>query len=62
MLLLALLIVLLVAVVVRLATPPLRRLRMISELRGDWWTRFEHEFRAYDSHAWEAARDAERSA
>jgi hypothetical protein len=49
-----------VAVVVRLAVPPLRRRRIRSELRGDWWPPFEHDFRAYSSHSWESAREAER--
>jgi hypothetical protein len=34
---------------------------MTFALRGDWWTGFEREFRAYASRAWEAARQAERS-
>jgi hypothetical protein len=29
-------------------------------LRRDWWPSFEREFRAYASHGWEAAREAER--
>lgn len=40
--------------------PRLRRRRMASELRGDWWPRFEREFRAYASRSWQAAREAER--
>jgi hypothetical protein len=37
-----------------------RRVRLHFELRGDWWPGFEREFRAYASHGWEAAREAER--
>ncbi len=48
------------AVAIRLALPWLRRVRMHLELRRDWWTGFEREFRAYASHGWEAAREAER--
>ena len=29
----------------------LRRLRTPPELRGDWWTEFERDFRAYASRA-----------
>ena len=60
MVLLAPMIVITVAVAVRLALPWLRRLRMHFELRGDWWPGFARECRAYASHAWEAARSAER--
>jgi hypothetical protein len=60
MVLLVPLVVILVAVAVRLALPWVRRLRMHFELRRDWWPGFEREFRAYASHAWEAARSAER--
>lgn len=49
------------AVGVRLSFPVARRARMSFVLRGDWWTGFEREFRAYASRAWEAAREAERS-
>jgi hypothetical protein len=49
------------AVGVRISLPVGRRLRMSFALRGDWWTGFEREFRAYASRAWEAARQAERS-
>ena len=49
------------AVGVRLSLPVARRVRMTFALRGDWWTGFEREFRAYASRAWEAAREAERS-
>jgi hypothetical protein len=48
-------------VAVRLSWPVARRVRMTLALRGDWWSGFEHEFRAYASRAWEAAREAERS-
>ena len=49
------------AVVVRLTVPVARRMRTTLALRGDWWSGFEREFRAYASRAWEAAREAERS-
>jgi hypothetical protein len=51
----------LVALLVRLSLRRLRRRRMVSELRGDWWPRFEREFHAYASRSWEAAREAERN-
>jgi len=60
MLLVALVILIVLAVAVRLAGPPIRRRWMVVELRGDWWTGFEREFRAYASRSWEAAREAER--
>jgi hypothetical protein len=47
MVLLVLLAVILLAVALRLVLPELRRRRMAAELRGDWWPRFEREFRAY---------------
>lgn len=34
----------------------LRRHRTPSELRGDWWTSFEREFRAYAQHTTQAPR------
>jgi hypothetical protein len=40
----------------------LRRRRMAAELRGDWWPRFERDFRAYASRSWQAAREGERRA
>ncbi len=61
MVLLVPLLVVAFAVGVRLSMPVARRLRMTFALRGDWWTGFEREFRAYASRAWEAAREAERS-
>jgi alpha-beta hydrolase superfamily lysophospholipase len=36
------------AVTARFALPSLRRWRMAAELRGDWWSRFERELRAYE--------------
>ncbi|MGH2874439.1 MAG: hypothetical protein ACRDL5_18520 [Solirubrobacteraceae bacterium] len=39
---------------VRLAAAGMRRRRTPAELRGEWWERFEGEFRAY------AARSARR--
>lgn len=38
----------LLAAAMRLALPSLRRWRMASQLRGDWWSRFERELRAYE--------------
>jgi hypothetical protein len=60
MLLLAPMLVIVVAVAVRLALPLVGRARMHLQLRGDWWSGFEREFRAYASRSWEAARQAER--
>ncbi len=48
------------AVAVRLGLPVLQRRRIAAELRGDWWTRFEREFRAYASRSWKSARDSEQ--
>lgn len=42
--------VVLITVAVRLALPSVRRWRMAAELRGDWWSRFERELRAYERH------------
>jgi hypothetical protein len=53
-------IVIALAVAVRFAVPATRRLRMTLALRGDWWSSFEREFRAYASRAWESARESER--
>lgn len=36
------------AVATRLALPSVRRWRMAAQLRGDWWSRFERELRAYE--------------
>lgn len=47
-LLLALAGVILCAVGTRLALPSVRRWRMAAELRGDWWSRFERQMRAYE--------------
>ena len=46
--LLALAAVIVCAVAMRLALPSFRRWRMAAELRGDWWSRFEREMRAYE--------------
>ena len=51
----------LVVLLVRAAVRALRRRRMASELSGDWWPRFEREFRAYASRSWQAAREGERN-
>ena len=32
----------------RVAVPSVRRWRMAAELRGDWWSRFEHDVHAYE--------------
>jgi hypothetical protein len=60
MILLVFLGVLLIAVVVRLSVLSLRRRRMAAEIRGDWWPRFEQDFRRYASVTWRSARDGER--
>jgi len=39
-----------------------RRQRTPSELRGDWWPRFEREFRAYDARASKTPIDRKRPA
>jgi hypothetical protein len=50
--------VIVVLLFIRLSLAPLRRLRMAFELRGEWWPRFESEFRAYASNHLQG-RDAE---
>jgi hypothetical protein len=37
----------------------LRRRRAARELRGDWWPRFEREFRHYSQQFLKAARESE---
>jgi hypothetical protein len=37
-----------------------RRLRTPRELRGDWWSEFEREFRAYASQAGDPNRERRR--
>ena len=49
-----------IALAARVSVISLRRRRMEAEIRGDWWPRFEQEFRTYASVSWRAARDAER--
>lgn len=49
------------ALLLQLLLRGLRRRRLASELRGDWWPRFEREFRAYASRSWQAAREGERN-
>jgi hypothetical protein len=44
----------------RLMLPSLRRWRMEAELRGDWWTRFERDLRAYEQHWRVPARERRR--
>ncbi len=39
-----------------------RRDRTLSELKGDWWTRFERDFRAYASHVTDLAPGRQRRA
>jgi hypothetical protein len=48
------------AAAVRVSVLAVRRWRMAAELRGDWWGRFEQEFRAYADMSWQAARESER--
>lgn len=60
MLLLSFLIVIVVGAALRLSVQLYHRRRIAAELRGDWWPRFEREFRAYASRSWAAAREAER--
>jgi hypothetical protein len=48
------------AAAVRVSVLAVRRWRMASELRGDWWGRFEREFRTYADMSWQAARESER--
>ena len=55
-LLLALVGCIVIVAAARLALPPLRRWRMESALRGDWWTRFERDLRAYEREWRVAAR------
>jgi len=38
----------------------LRRIRTPRELRGDWWSKFEREFRAYASQAADPTRQRRR--
>ena len=49
-----------IALAARVSVISLRRRRMAAEIRGDWWPRFEQEFRRYASVSWRAAREAER--
>jgi hypothetical protein len=58
--LLALAGVILIAVAARLSLPSMRRWRMAAELRGDWWTRFERELRAYEK-SWHVTARERRS-
>ncbi len=51
-----------VAVALRFGLPALRRWRMVALLRGDWWSRFEREFRAYTASAAESSSERERRA
>jgi hypothetical protein len=50
----------LVAVAIRLALPTVRRRRLAWELRCDWWSAFERDFRAYvhSTHHRKASRRA----
>jgi hypothetical protein len=41
----------------RLSYLKLQRRRTPEELRGDWWTRFEHDFRAYEHQRLRARHD-----
>jgi hypothetical protein len=42
---------------ISLLLPELRRLGLRAELRGDWWSRFEMQFRAYARRASHDGRD-----
>ena len=59
MILLCVIAMIAVAVLVRLTAPRIRRRRIARELHGDWWSRFELEFRQYSDRFAQAARDAE---
>lgn len=50
----------LLALVVHMMLPAYRRHRMASELRRDWWPRFEQDLREYMSQRWRSAREAEQ--
>lgn len=50
----------LIAAATRVATSSLQPGRMAAELRGDWWTRFERELRAYERDWRPAARERRR--
>jgi hypothetical protein len=60
--LIALLALIVLAVAVKLVILGLRRWRAALELRGDWWQRFDADFREYASRSWQAAREAEKRA
>jgi len=48
------------ALAMRFLVPLIHRQRIEEELRGDWWSRFERDFRAYAG-TWRGRRDAEPS-
>ena len=54
--------VLVAVLVARLGGWVLGRRRMVTEMRGDWWSRFEREFHAYAGSAGTAGggRDSQR--
>jgi hypothetical protein len=52
--------ILIVIIGVRFGLPAVRRRRIAAELRGDWWPRFERDFRAYASRSWHTAREREQ--
>jgi hypothetical protein len=58
MILLVLLALIGLAVAIRFAVPAVRRRRLARELRGDWWPRFERDFRAY-AEKFRSARESE---
>jgi hypothetical protein len=60
MILLVALALLAIALAARFGYKAWWRYRIASELRRDWWPKFERELHDYASRAWEAARDAER--
>lgn len=46
----------------RFGLPAVRRWRMGAQLRGDWWSRFEREFRAYARSATQSPPERHRRA
>jgi hypothetical protein len=48
------------ALAIYFAVGAVRRRRTPSELRGDWWTAFEREFRSYAKRAAGSPRQGER--
>ncbi len=46
----------------RFGLPAVRRWRMGAQLRGDWWLRFEREFREYAARAAQSTAERRRRA